>query len=491
LHFVVMERVMSTVLAGVEPQEIWKHFAALAAIPRASTKEAAVREHVLQLAKNAGLEAVVDGAGNVVVRKPAHPGRESAPVTALQGHLDMVCEKNEGTDFNFDTDGIRLVRKEDWLYADGTTLGSDNGVGVSAALAVMESKTINHGPMEFVFTVEEETTLGGATAFKPGVLRARYLINLDNEERATLCIGCAGGLNTRACRKVEFQAAGAGSAYRIKVSGLKGGHSGVDINLGRGNAIRILGGALQLLLELISIELADLKGGSAHNAIPREASAIIVSGSAHEAQLKSIVAQFAEDVRTDLGAFDPGLQITVEKVERPQQVIAPEDAKQVVDLIASLHNGVLAMSPDVPGLVQDSTNVATVALNGGVVEIVTSQRSAIEGSKNIAKRLVATSCRLAGFEVEHSADYPGWKPEPDSDIVRQSKAVFEQLYGSTPNLIAMHAGLETGVLGVNYPDMQMISFGPQIEHPHSPAERVQISSVAEFWNYLVAVLEKL
>ena len=482
---------MSTVLAGLEPQEIWKHFAALAAIPRPSTKEAAAREHVLKLAAGLGLKSIVDGAGNVVVFKPAYPGRESAPVTALQGHLDMVCEKNEGTDFNFDTDAIRIVRKDDWLYADGTTLGSDNGVGVSAALAVMESKTIKHGPMEFVFTVEEETTLGGASAFKPGVLKAHYLLNLDNEEQGTLCIGCAGGINTRARRKVQFQVAGANAAYRVKVSGLRGGHSGVDIHLGRGNAIRILGGALQLLLEKLPVELADLKGGSAHNAIPREASAVILTNSANEAQLKSILAKYAEDVRTDLGAFDPDLEIAVEKAQRPPSVIAAGDAKKVVDLIASLHHGVLAMSPDVPGLVQDSTNVATVGLKDGVVEIVTSQRSAIEGSKEMAQRLVATSCRLAGFEVEHASSYPGWKPEPNSDIVRKSKAVFEEMYGSTPNLIAMHAGLETGVIGINYPEMQMISFGPQIEHPHSPAERVQISSVAEFWKYLTAVLEKL
>jgi dipeptidase D len=482
---------MSSAIAGIEPQEIWKHFAALAAIPRASTKEAAAREHIIKLAKNLGLESLVDEAGNVVVRKPAHPGRESAPVTALQGHLDMVCEKNEDTQFNFDTDGIRIVRKDDWLYADGTTLGSDNGVGVAAALAVMESKTIKHGPMEFVFTVEEETTLGGASAFKPGVLKARYLLNLDNEERRTLCIGCAGGLNTRARRKVQLQPAGSGAAYRVKVSGLRGGHSGVDIHLGRGNAIRILGGALQRLLEQLPVQLADLKGGSAHNAIPREASAVIVTDAANEAKLKSIVAGFAEDIRTDLGAFDPDLQITVEKAERPQQVIAAEDATRIADLIASLHHGVLAMSPDVPGLVQDSTNVATVGMSGGVVEIVTSQRSAIEGSREIARRLVSTACKLAGFEVSHSGSYPGWKPEPNSDIVRKSKAVFEEMFGSEPNLIAMHAGLETGVLGVNYPEMQMISFGPQIEHPHSPAERVQISSVAEFWKYLTAVLEKL
>jgi dipeptidase D len=482
---------MSSALVGLEPQEVWRHFEALAAIPRASTKEAAARNHVLKLAASFGLESIVDGAGNVVVRKPAYPGRESAPVTALQGHLDMVCEKNEGTDFNFDTDGIKIVRREDWLYADGTTLGSDNGVGVAAALAVMESKTIKHGPMEFVFTVEEETTLGGAGAFKAGVLKARYLINLDNEEKGTLCIGCAGGINTRASRKVALQPAGAGAAYRIKVSGLKGGHSGVDIHLGRGNAVRILGGTLQLVLEQLPVEIADLKGGSAHNAIPREAFATVITDAANEAKLKSIVAQYAEDVRVDLGVFDPDLQIAVEKAERPQQVIAAADAKRVVDLIASLHHGVLAMSPDVPGLVQDSTNVATVSLKDGVVEIMTSQRSAIAGSINIAKRLVATACLLAGFEVEHAHSYPGWKPEPNSDIVRKSKAVFEEMYSSTPNLIAMHAGLETGVIGVNYPGMQMISFGPQIEHPHSPAERVQISSVGEFWKYLVAVLEKL
>jgi dipeptidase D len=481
---------MSTVLAGVEPQEIWKHFEALAQIPRASTKEAAAREHIVKLAAKLGLESRVDEVGNVVVRKPAHPGREGAPVVALQGHLDMVCEKNEGTDFNFDTDPIRLVRKEDWLYADGTTLGSDNGIGVASALAVMESKTIKHGPMEFVFTVEEETSLAGASGFKPGVLKARYLLNLDNEEKGTLCIGCAGGLNTTARRKVAMQAAGKGAAYRIKVSGLKGGHSGVDIHLGRGNAVRILGGTLQILGETVAFELADLKGGSAHNAIPREAWALIVSDG-DAAKIRSIVARYAEDVRTDLGAFDPDLQIVVEKAELPKQVIAGTDAARVIDLIASLHHGVLAMSPDVAGLVQDSTNVATVGLKDGVVEIVTSQRSAIEGSKEIARRLVATACRLAGFEAQHSSSYPGWKPEPNSDVVRTCKAIFEEMYGSTPNLIAMHAGLETGVLGVNYPEMQMISFGPQIENPHSPAERVQISSVAEFWKYLAKVLERL
>ncbi|MDR3764250.1 MAG: aminoacyl-histidine dipeptidase [Acidobacteriota bacterium] len=482
---------MATVLAGVEPQEVWKQFEQLAAIPRPSGKEAAAREHIMELAKSLGLETHVDGFGNLVVRKPAYPGRESAPVTALQGHLDMVCEKNEGTEFNFDTDGIRLLRQDGWLHADGTTLGSDNGVGVSAALAVMASKTIQHGPMEFVFTVEEETTLGGASAFKAGVLKAHYLLNLDNEEKGTLCIGCAGGLNTRARRKVAFVEAKGNAAYRVKVGGLKGGHSGVDIHLGRGNAVRILGGTLQLINEAIAVQLADLKGGSAHNAIPREASAILVTDAANEVKLKQAVAAYEADIRGDLGSFDPGVKISVEMVTRPVQVLAHDDARATVDLIASLHHGVLAMSPDVPGLVQDSTNVATVSLKDGLVEVVTSQRSAIEGSRNLAKRLVATSCRLAGFETEFAAGYPGWKPEPDSDIVRNCVKVFEKVFGKEPKIIAMHAGLETGVLGVNYPSMQMISFGPQIEFPHSPGERIEIDSVADFWKYLVAVLETL
>ncbi len=483
---------MTSAMGEVEPREVWKHFEALAGIPRPSTQEAAARAYVLKLAEELGLESVVDQAGNVVVRKPAHPGREAAAVTALQGHLDMVCEKNEGTRFNFEKDAIRLVRREDWLYADGTTLGADNGVGVAAALAVMESKTIQHGPMEFVFTVEEETTLGGASAFKPGVLRARYLLNLDNEALGTVCIGCAGGVNTRAWRKVVFQLAGAGEGFWVKVSGLRGGHSGVDIHLGRGNAVRILGGALQRVLEAMPVQIADLRGGSAHNAIPREAAALVVVDATNQERLRRIVEQYADDVRTDLGDFDPELEVTVGRaVKDATRVLAAGDAKRAVDLMASLPHGVLAMSPDVPGLVQDSTNVATVGVKDGVVEIVTSQRSAIEGSKEMARRLVATVCRMAGFEVEHSGDYPGWKPEPESEIVRRSKAVYEVMYGATPQVIAMHAGLETGVLGKNYPEMQMISIGPQIEHPHSPDERVQISSVAEFWKYLVAVLERL
>jgi len=482
---------MVPALANLQPQALWKHFDRLAAIPRASTKEAAAREYVRALAAKLGLGFVQDDVGNLVVRKLARPGREGAAMAILQGHLDMVCEKNEGTVHDFDVDPIEVARDGDWLKADGTTLGADNGVGVAAALAVMESHDIAHGPLEFVFTIDEETGLTGASAFPGGLLKSKYFLNLDNEEKGTLCIGCSGGVKTTARRKVRLRPSGAGSAWRIKVSGLKGGHSGVDIHQGRGNALRIMGGVLQGLLDRLPIEIAEVNGGSAQNAIPREAAALVLADPSRESELKSLVATAEAGYKADLGGFDSGLQITVEKAERPGQVLDANDAKQAVALLASLHHGVLAMSPDVPGLVQTSTNLATVNTKGDVVEIVTSQRSAIESSMLAAARMVATVCRLAGFEVEHGGKYPGWKPEPNSDIVRKLQDVHKKLFGAPAKLIAMHAGLECGVIGEKYPGIQMVSFGPTIVDPHSPNERVQISSVESFWNYLKLVLENL
>ena len=482
---------MTTALVDLEPKAVWKHFDALAAIPRPSTKEAAARSYVLGVAARCGLEAVHDNVGNTVIRKPAHAGREGAPMALLQGHLDMVCEKNEDTAHNFDTDPIKVVRHDDWLKADGTTLGADNGVGVAAALAVMESKDIAHGPLEFVFTIDEESGLTGAAEFPGGLLKSKYFLNLDNEEIGTLCIGCSGGIKTTARRKVTLRPASAGAGWRIKVSGLKGGHSGVDIHQGRGNALRILGGVLQSALDRLPIEIAEVNGGSAQNAIPREGVAFVVMDAAREKDLASLVAQAESDGKLDLGGFDPGLQITAEKVLRPEKVFDAADAKNTVALLVSVPHGVLAMSPDVPGLTQNSTNLAIISTKGDVVEIVTSQRSAIEGSMQAAARMVATVFRLAGFEVEHSGRYPGWKPEPNSEIVRKLQTVHEELFGEPAKLIAMHAGLECGVIGEKYPGMQMVSFGPTIVDPHSPNERVQISTVQSFWKYLKAVLERI
>ena len=482
---------MVPALANLEPAQLWKHFDRLAAIPRASTKEAAAREYVRSVAAKLGLQAQQDPVGNLIVRKPARPGREGAPVTLLQSHLDMVCEKNEATAHNFDADPIKIIRDGDWLKADGTTLGADNGVGVAAALAVMESTDLAHGPLEFAFTIDEETGLTGASQFQPGVLKSKFYLNLDNEEDGTLCIGCAGGVNTIARRKVKLVPPRAGSAWRIKVTGLRGGHSGVDIHQGRGNALRIMGGVLRDLLDRLPLELAAVNGGSAHNAIPREAVATVVVPFQHENELKSLVASAEAAYKAELGGFDSGLQITVASAERPAMVLDSTDSKYTAALLAAMPHGILAMSPDVPGLVQTSTNLATANTKGDLVEIGTSQRSAIATSKEGAARMVATVCRLAGFEVEHSGDYPGWKPEPNSDLIGKLQAVHQKLFGEPAKLIAMHAGLECGVIGEKYPGMQMVSFGPTIVDPHSPHERVQISTVQKFWNYLKLALETL
>jgi len=482
---------MSTALEHLEPKAVWKHFAALAAIPRASEKEAAARNYVRAVAGRLGLESVQDDAGNLVVRKPARPGRETAVPAAIQGHLDMVCEKNEGTAHNFDTDPIRPVVDGDWLRADGTTLGADNGVGVAAALALMESDSVAHGPLEFVFTIDEESGLTGASRFPNGLLKSRYFLNLDNEEEGTLCIGCAGGVNSVARRTIARRAAPSGEAWRIKISGLAGGHSGVDIHRGRGNAVRILGRALLALMDRLPLAVAAVAGGSKRNAIPREASAIAILDSAHAGELQSQVAACEAEARAELGAFDPGLRITVETVERPAQALAAADAALIAGVLAAQHHGVLAMSPDIPGLVQTSTNLATVATSQDAVEIATSQRSSIESSKRAAARMVAMVFRLAGFEVEQSGDYPGWKPEPASDIVRAAQAVHLEVFGKEASLIAMHAGLECGVIGEKHPGMQMISFGPHIVDVHSPSERIKISSVGPFYRLLTGLVERV
>jgi dipeptidase D len=482
---------MNTALENLEPKSLWRHFEALAAIPRASEKEAKARDYVLALAARLGLEAIQDGVGNIVVRKPARRGREGAVTAALQGHLDMVCEKNEGTAHNFDTDPIRLVRDGDWLKADGTTLGADNGVGVAAALAVMESEDVAHGPLEFLFTIDEESGLTGASEFPAGLLRSKYFLNLDGEEEGTLCIGCAGGINSVARRKVARRPVLSGEGWRLRVSGLQGGHSGIDIHKGRGNAVRILGRVLQTLMDGLPIGVAAMQGGSKRNAIPREASATAALDGAREPELRSLVAALEAEIRSDLGAFDPGLRITVESVARPQQALAHADAMLVAGLLASQHHGVLAMSPDLAGLVQTSTNLAIVTTKDDEVEIETSQRSAIHSSKMAAVRMVSNIFQSAGFAVTHSGNYPGWKPEPTSDIVRKSQAVHLEILGKTPELVAMHAGLECGVVGEKYPGMQTISFGPHIVDVHSPSERLKISSVEPFWRFLTGLLERL
>jgi dipeptidase D len=355
----------------------------------------------------------------------------------------------------------------------------------------MESEDVAHGPLEFLFTIDEESGLTGASEFPAGLLHSKYFLNLDGEEEGTLCIGCAGGINSVARRKIARRPVLSGEGWRVRVSGLQGGHSGIDIHKGRGNAVRILGRVLQTLMDSLPIAVAAIEGGSKRNAIPREASATVALDGAREPELRSLVATLEAEIRSDLGAFDPGLRITVESVARPPQALADADALLVAGLLASQHHGVLAMSPAVAGLVQTSTNLAIVTTKDDEVEIETSQRSAIHGSKMAAVRMVSTIFQLAGFAVETGGGYPGWKPEPSSDIVRKSQAVHLEILGKTPELVAMHAGLECGVVGEKYPGMQTISFGPHIVDVHSPSERLKISSVEPFWKFLTGLLERL
>ena len=355
----------------------------------------------------------------------------------------------------------------------------------------MESTTVAHGPLEFLFTIDEESGLTGAAQFPGGLLKSHYFLNLDGEEEGTLCIGCAGGVNTVARRTFVRGAAPSGHAFRIKISGLLGGHSGIDINKGRGNALRILGRVLQAALGSLPAALGSLQGGSKRNAIPREASAIIVLDAAREADLRALASAQESEARLDLGAFEPDLKISIEPADACAKAFSEADGKLLAALLASQHHGVIAMSPDIAALVQTSTNLAIVASDGDEVFFETSQRSPIASSKLAAARMVSTLFEMAGFAVTHSGDYPGWKPEPTSDIVRKAAQTHAEILGTQPELVAMHAGLECGVIGEKYPGMQLISFGPHIIDVHSPSEKLKISSVEPFWRFLTGLLERL
>lgn len=478
-------------LGVLEPQGLWHHFLELSRIPRGSKNEGDAARWVADQGRALGLDVHQDSVGNVIIRKPAAPGRESAPVTALQAHVDMVCEKNEGTPHDFLKDPIALRRLGDNLYATGTTLGADNGIGVAAALAVLASKDIAHGPLEVLVTIDEETGLTGAANLAGGLLKAKYLLNLDSEEEGDLTIGCAGGIDTTATRKMALKPATAGyQPYRLKIMGLKGGHSGIEINVGRGNALRIMGSVLWNLLPKFGMEIASLAGGNKRNAIPREISAVMWVDPARLEALQAALKAFEADHRSALGGFDPGLSFVFEpKADAPTQVWEAADAKAVASFLYTCPHGVEANSPDIEGLVQTSTNLAIIATNGDQVDISTSQRSSIHGSKMDMAHRVEASLDLCGFTVRHGDGYPGWKPEPGADLVKTVNGVHEKVFGKPMAIKAIHAGLECGLIGEKYPGMQMVSFGPNMWDVHTPDEHVSIPSVANFWTLLVAVLE--
>ncbi len=480
---------MNTLLESLEPKTIWSYFLELSKIPRGSKNEAAAANWVADQAKALGCEVERDEVGNVIIRKRATPGREGRPTTCLQAHVDMVCEKNEGTDHDFTRDPIQVWKDGDLLRAKGTTLGADNGIGVAATLAVLASKDIAHGPLEALITIDEETGLTGAEGLQAGRLKAKFLLNLDSEEEGYLTIGCAGGVDTVATRKLTRTAPPAGSrAYRLKVFGLKGGHSGIDINAGRGNALRLLAQVLRTLRSEFGLALASIKGGNKRNAIPREASARIFLDPAKEQALRQALAAQEAHWRAALGAFDPGLHLALETGEAVR-AMSDADADALIQLLLALPHGVEAMSPDIKGLVQTSTNLGVIETREDAVEVNLLTRSSIDASKVALTERIAATCALAGFESHTTGGYPGWKPEPAASLVRIVNDTNQALFGKSLEVMAIHAGLECGLIGEKYTGMEMVSFGPDMWDVHTPDEHVSVPSVGNFWKLLVAVLE--
>ena len=482
-----------TFVSELQPAVIWAFFDELLAIPRGSKKEDKAREYVISVAERIGLEYQVDGTGNVVVRKPAAGGAKSDQSTVLQAHLDMVQEKNSDVEFDFDNDPIRPLLDGEYLKADGTTLGSDNGIGVATMLALMESDDLVHGPLEFLFTIDEETGLTGASGLADGMLAGRRLINLDSEEERVLTIGCAGGADSHIHLVTERSAVSDGSAaIGIRLAGLKGGHSGVDIHLQRGNAIKLLSRALHAVGLEEPIRMADLGGGNAHNAIPREARAVIVlpAGEGIPGSVKQRLSEELEAIAAEIRAADPGMSFEVSDEAVPSDALTETASRSLLSLVIALPHGVMAMSPEIPGLVETSTNLAVVREEAGQAFILMSSRSSVMSALQALRQRIRSTADLAGADVEEKDGYPAWQPDVRSPLLKVLKDVHERIAGEA-EIGAVHAGLECGIIGEKYPEMDMISFGPQIDFPHSPDERVKVASVNEFYEVLTATLEEL
>ncbi|HPC82070.1 MAG TPA: aminoacyl-histidine dipeptidase [Thermoanaerobaculaceae bacterium] len=487
---------MSSPLENLQPSLVWRHFAAICQIPHPSKHEAQLAEHVVNWATGKGLEVRRDAAGNVVVAVPATPGHESAPVIVLQGHLDMVGEANSDTPFDFTVEPIQPRVVGDHVYATGTTLGADNGIGVAAAMAIVEDPDAVYGPLELLFTIDEETGLTGAMQLDPKLLTGRTLINLDTEEDGALYIGCAGGADTKSTFTITREDAMPGTlAIRLSVRGLRGGHSGVDIHENRGNALKFLVRLLQALRRAgIEVGIVSLSGGSKHNAIPREADAILRINPEDEVRLRQVVEEKAAILREEFGEIDPGQRIEVETVSADAttaSVWLPFDADRILDALMACPHGVLGMSRAVPGLVETSSNLAVIRTEDTTVWVQTSSRSSVMPSLKATLDQVAAVFRLAGAEVETHDGYPGWKPNPASPVLGTARQAFVRLFGREPHIKAIHAGLECGLIGEKLPGIDMVSMGPQIESPHSPDERVQISTVDRFYTLLKATLKDL
>lgn len=480
-------------IKDLKPSGIWNYFYEITQIPRPSKKEEKIIAYLLNFAKKHNLEVKKDDAGNVLITKPATKGKENLPTVILQGHVDMVCEKNSGTKHDFDNDPIETYVDGDWLKAKGTTLGADNGVGVAAALTILASDDIEHGKLECLFTVDEETGLTGAYALGKDFLNGDILINLDTEEEGEIYIGCAGGKITTVTFDYKKEDIPANYFwFRVQVNGLNGGHSGSEIHKGLGNANKILNRYLWALSRKFDLALAEIDGGNLHNAIAREAYA--VAGVPYNKKEDIIVELnvLAPEIEAELKAVDPNLKMTVVSTDTPSFIIDKDTTVNLLNGIYACPHGVLAMSHEIEGLVETSTNLASVKMkDGDKIVITTSQRSSTNSLKDDAGNIVNAVFTLAKAKVEHSAGYPGWKPNPDSKILAVAKESYKKLFGKEAEIMAIHAGLECGLFLEKYPHLDMVSCGPTIRNAHSPEEQVEIASVGKWWNLLLDILKNI
>lgn len=483
---------MGKEIKQLAPNTVWKHFFELTQIPRPSKFESKAIAYVETFAKSKGLKYTIDKVGNIIVYKNATPGREEARGVILQSHLDMVPQKNSDKKHDFKTDPIETIIDGDWLKANNTTLGADNGIGCAAMLAVLEAENIEHGPIEALFTINEEAGMEGAFGLAPGLLNGSILLNLDSEDEGELFVGCAGGVNVEAITQYTEQEPEEGASFCIAISGLSGGHSGLDIHLGRANANKILGRFLWGAIKAYpSIQIASVQGGDLRNAIPREGHAIVQIAKDEAVGFNGYFNQFKETILREHASSDPGITLELTQADAPQSVMIKKDTERVAALLASAPNGVVRMSVEMEGIVESSLNLAIANFKAGKGELFYLVRSSVESAKNAIVEQIAATHEPLGCRIKNSGNYPGWKPNKESYTLQVMLGVYEELYGKTPRMLAIHAGLECGIIGGTYNGLDMISFGPTIRFPHSPDEKVHIESVEKFWNYLSKTLEKL
>lgn len=473
----------------LQPAVVFHYFEEVCQVPRPSKKEEKIRAYLLEFAKKHGLAAKTDEAGNVLIEKPASAGKENLKTVVLQSHMDMVCEKNKDTEHNFETDPIQTYVDGEWLRAKGTTLGADNGIGIATQLAVLASEDIEHGPIQCLFTVDEETGLTGAFALKEGFMNGDILINLDSEDEGELFIGCAGGAGTTAQFPCPMTAAPEGYFFfRVAVKGLTGGHSGDDINKNRANANKLLDRFLVQLMEKYDLRLCEIDGGNLHNAIPREAHAVCAVPMKDKESVRVDLNVYLSEVENEFAVTEPNLVMELESESPRAEVMEQEAMKKSLLSLYAVHNGVYAMSQDIPGLVETSSNLASVKQRDGKIVVVTSQRSSILSSRKDMSQMVAAAFLLGGAEVTTGDGYPGWKPNPNSEVLQIAVESYKRLFATEPKIKAIHAGLECGLFLEKYPSLDMVSFGPTLRGVHSPDERMLIPTVDKFWRHLLDVL---